>query len=134
MAEMFNSNTSTDTKIAVLEERISSYETMLRKIDEAIQIMGKTSQNISKMLAVHEEKINTNEKVDDILFTKIDQLSSKMDSDHNIVLSKIQDLEKKVWIGIGIVFCLSFIIQNSNFVGKILTPPVQSSIIGTPHR
>ena len=38
MAEMFNSNTSTDTKIAVLEERISSYETMLRKIDEAIQI------------------------------------------------------------------------------------------------
>ena len=54
---MFNQNTSSDTKIAVLEERLSSYEVMMRKIDEAIQIMGKTSQSISKMLAVHEEKI-----------------------------------------------------------------------------
>jgi len=57
-----------------------------------------------------------------------------MDSDHNIVLSKIQELEKKVWIGIGVVVCLSFIIRNANFVGRILTPPVQSSIISTPHR
>ena len=106
----------------------------MSRIDTAIEKITEVNSNVSKMLAVHEEKISANEKVDNILFTKIDQLGSKMDSDHNIVLSKIQDLEKKVWIGIGIVFCLSFIIQNSNFVGKILTLPVQSSIIGTPHR
>ena len=123
-----------ETKVAVLEERLAVHEQMMSRIDTAIEKLSEVNSNVSKMLAVHEEKINTNEKVDDILFTKIDQLSSKMDSDHNVVLSKIQDLEKKVWIGIGIVFCLSFIIQNSNFVGKILTPPVQSSIIGTPHR
>ena len=123
-----------ETKVAVLEERMAVHEQMMSRIDTAIEKLSEVNSNVSKMLAVHEEKINTNEKVDDILFTKIDQLGSKMDSDHNIVLSKIQDLEKKVWIGIGIVFCLSFIIQNSNFVGKILTLPVQSSIIGTPHR
>ena len=123
-----------ETKVAVLEERLAVHEQMMSRIEAAIEKLSEVNSNVSKMLAVHEEKINTNEKVDDILFTKIDQLSSKMDSDHNIVLSKIQDLEKKVWIGIGIVFCLSFIIQNSNFVGKILTLPVQSSIIGTPHR
>ena len=123
-----------ETKVAVLEERLAVHEQMMSRIDTAIEKLSEVNSNVSKMLAVHEEKIGTNEKVDDILFTKIDQLSSKMDSDHNVVLSKIQDLEKKVWIGIGIVFCLSFIIQNSNFVGKILTPPVQSSIIGTPHR
>ena len=43
---MFNNNTAADTKIAVLEERLSAYELMMRKIDEAIQLMGKTSQNI----------------------------------------------------------------------------------------
>ena len=123
-----------ETKVAVLEERLSVHEQMMSRIETVIEKLSEVNSNVSKMLAVHEEKIGTNEKVDDILFTKIDQLSSKMDSDHNVVLSKIQDLEKKVWIGIGIVFCLSFIIQNSNFVGKILTPPVQSSIIGTPHR
>ena len=123
-----------ETKVAVIEEKLIVHEQMMSRIDTAIEKITEVNSNVSKMLAVHEEKINTNEKVDDILFTKIDQLSSKMDSDHNIVLSKIQYLEKKVWIGIGIVFCLSFIIQNSNFVGKILTLPVQSSIIGTPHR
>ena len=123
-----------ETKVAVIEEKLIVHEQMMSRIETAIEKLSEVNSNVSKMLAVHEEKINTNEKVDDILFTKIDQLGSKMDSDHNIVLSKIQDLEKKVWIGIGIVFCLSFIIQNSNFVGKILTLPVQSSIIGTPHR
>jgi hypothetical protein len=123
-----------ETKVAVIEEKLIVHEQMMSRIETAIEKLSEVNSNVSKMLAVHEEKISANEKVDNILFTKIDQLGSKMDSDHNIVLSKIQDLEKKVWIGIGIVFCLSFIIQNSNFVGKILTPPVQSSIIGTPHR
>ena len=123
-----------ETKVAVLEERLAVHEQMMSRIEAAIEKLSEVNSNVSKMLAVHEEKINTNEKVDDILFTKIDQLSSKMDSDHNIVLSKIQDLEKKVWIGIGIVFCLSFIIRNADFVERILTPPAQSSIIGTPHR
>jgi hypothetical protein len=123
-----------ETKVAVIEEKLIVHEQMMSRIETAIEKLSEVNSNVSKMLAVHEEKISANEKVDNVLFTKIDQLGSKMDSDHNIVLSKIQDLEKKVWIGIGIVFCLSFIIQNSNFVGKILTPPVQSSIIGTPHR
>ena len=123
-----------ETKVAVLEERLAIHEQMMSRIEAAIEKLSEVNSNVSKMLAVHEEKINTNEKVDDILFTKIDQLSSKMDSDHNVVLSKIQDLEKKVWIGIGIVFCLSFIIRNADFVGRILTPPAQSSIIVTPRR
>jgi hypothetical protein len=123
-----------ETKVAVLEERLAVHEQMMSRIDTAIEKLSEVNSNVSKMLAVHEEKISSNEKVDDILFAKIDQLGSKMDSDHNIVLSKIQDLEKKVWIGIGIVFCLSFVIRNANIVAKFLTPPAQSSIIGAPHR
>ena len=123
-----------ETKVAVLEEKLLVHEQMMSRIETAIEKLSEVNSNVSKMLAVHEEKISSNEKVDNILFTKIDQLGSKMDSDHNIVLSKIQELEKKVWIGIGVVVCLSFIIRNANFVGRILTPPVQSSIISTPHR
>ena len=131
---MYTPSVPVETKVAILEEKLATHEQMLARIDTAIEKLSEVNSNVSKMLAVHEEKISANEKVDNILFTKIDQLSSKMDSDHNIVLSKIQDLEKKVWIGIGIVFCLSFIIRNADFVGRILTPPAQSSIIGTPHR
>jgi hypothetical protein len=123
-----------ETKVAILEEKLATHEQMLARIDTAIEKLSEVNSNVSKMLAVHEEKIISNEKVDNILFTKIDQLSSKMDSDHNIVLSKIQDLEKKVWIGMGLIFCVSFIITNSSFIGKILTPPAQSSIIKIHNR
>ena len=123
-----------ETKVAVLEERMAVHEQMMSRIDTAIEKLSEVNSNVSKMLAVHEEKISANEKVDNILFTKIDQLGSKMDSDHNVVLSKIQDLEKKVWIGIGVVSCVTFIISNTSFVEQLLTRPAQSSIIGTPHR
>ena len=123
-----------ETKVAVLEEKLAVHEQMMSRIETAIEKLSEVNSNVSKMLAVHEEKISSNEKVDNILFTKIDQLGSKMDSDHNIVLSKIQDLEKKVWIGIGVVSCVTFIISNTSFVEQLLTRPAQSSIIGTPHR
>ena len=123
-----------ETKVAVIEEKLLVHEQMMSRIETAIEKLSEVNSNVSKMLAVHEEKISTNEKVDDILFTKIDQLGSKMDSDHNIVLSKIQDLEKKVWIGIGVVSCVMFVISNTSFVEQLLTRPSEPSIIVTPHR
>ena len=83
---MFNQNTTTDTKIAVLEERLSSYELLLKKIDEAIQIMGKTSQNISKMLAVHEERIEQCHKADDYIGRLIEELKLENKDSHEVVV------------------------------------------------
>lgn len=105
---MFNPSTSTDTKIAVLEERLSSYELMLKKIDEAIQIMGKTSQNISKMLAVHEEKIEQCAKSDDLISNLIGELKEENKEHHLNISKKIEKIEEKIteidrikWITVG---------------------------------
>lgn len=105
---MFNQNTSADTKIAVLEERLSSYEVMMRKIDEAIQIMGKTSQNISKMLAVHEEKIDQCHKADDYIGRLIEELKLENKDQHDAVSERIDKIEEEVkeigkikWMTVG---------------------------------
>ena len=65
------------------------------------------------MLAVHEERLSKQEEIDGVLFAKIDELRNKMDRDHNDVLSRLQGLEKKVWIGIGIVAAISFVVNGS---------------------
>ncbi len=126
---MFNQNTSYDTKIAVLEERLSSYEIMMRKIDEAIQIMGKTSQNISKMLAVHEEKIENCGKTDEMISNMIHEMKDENKEQHRQVSEKIQSLETKVedlvkfrWIIAGAAILLSFAVSQSHMVVDILTP------------
>lgn len=93
---MFNQNTTADTKIAVLEERLSAYEIMMRKIDEAIQIMGKTSQNISKMLAVHEERIDQCGRADDYISRLIEELKIENKDQHDIVSERIDKIEKNI--------------------------------------
>jgi gas vesicle protein len=126
---MFNQNTSSDTKIAVLEERLSSYEIMMRKIDEAIQIMGKTSQSISKMLAVHEEKIENCSKTDEMISNMIHEMKDENKEQHKKVSEKIQSLESKVedlakfrWLIAGAAILLSFAVSQSHMVVDILTP------------
>lgn len=129
---MFNQNTTADTKIAVLEERLSSYELMLKKIDEAIQIMGKTSQNISKMLAVHEEKIEQCHKSDDNIGKLIEELKTENKTSHDTVISRIEKVEIKLeefakyrWIVVGIFAVISFAMSQSHLVVDILTPNAQ---------
>jgi hypothetical protein len=127
---MFNQqNTTADTKIAVLEERLSAYEIMMKKIDEAIQIMGKTSQNISKMLAVHEEKIEQCEKTDNMIVNMIHELKEENREQHGSVSDRIKSLEFKVeeiakfrWIIVGSVVILSFVFSQSSTVIDILSP------------
>ena len=111
-----------ETKVAILEEKLHTTEQLMQRIESAIEKMSEVSASVTKMLAVHEQKIESNDKVDTILFAKIDQLSSKMDTDHNIVLNKLQGLEKKVWVGIGVLAAISFTINNSGLVRSLLTP------------
>ena len=110
-----------ETKVAILEEKLHTTEQLMQRIESAIEKMSEVSANVTKMLAVHEQKIEGNNKVDAILFAKIDQLSNKMDTDHNIVLDKLQGLEKKVWIGIGVFAVVTLIINNSEMLASILT-------------
>jgi hypothetical protein len=81
------------------------------------------------MLAVHEERITKQEEVDSILFAKIDKLRDKMDSDHDRVLSRIRQLEKRVWMAVGGLAVMTFVFNNSGLVSKILTPPPEPTTI-----
>jgi methionine synthase II (cobalamin-independent) len=118
---MYTPPQTIETKVAILEEKLHTTEQLMQRIESAIEKMSEVSANVTKMLVVHEQKIEGNDKVDAILFAKIDQLSNKMDTDHNIVLDKLQGLEKKVWIGIGIFAVVTLIINNSEMLANILS-------------
>ena len=115
-----------EVKIAVLQQKIEDLKPIVLRIDTAIQKLSEVNTTVSRMLAVHEERLSKSEEIDSVLFAKIDELRDKMDSDHNSVLSRLQDLEKKVWVAIGCVVAVSFIAQTNWFdltpssdVGKI---------------
>jgi hypothetical protein len=116
-------------KIAILEQKLVDLKDVVVKIDDAIEKLSEVNINVGKILAVHEQKIAKQESADEILFAKIDKLRDKMDGDHNTVLSRIQEIERRVWLGVGAVVTLSFLINHSSLIGKLLTPSPAPVII-----
>ena len=90
-------------KIAVLEEKLQNFENFVDKLDSAIEKIAEVNNNVSRMLAVHEERISKQEQIDSILFDKIDKLRDKMDIDHDSVSKRLSILERKLWIAIGVL-------------------------------
>ena len=111
-------------KVAVLEEKLQNFESLVTKLDSAIEKIAEVNNNVSRMLAVHEERITKQEKIDSILFDKVDKLRDKMDSDHDGVTQRLSLLERKLWIGIGI---LGVIVAVTNPQSLKLIKPLLSS-------
>ena len=113
-------------KIAVLDQKLEDLKPIVLRIDTAIQKLSEVNTTVSRMLAVHEERISKQEEIDTVLFTKIDKLRDKMDGDHDIVLQRIRQLEKRVWMAMGGLFVISILITA---VPRVLTNPVEVSTI-----
>jgi Fic family protein len=90
---MFRSQT-TETKLALLEEKLSIYEKMMKKIESAIEKIGETSQNISKMLAIHEEKIDQASKSDEVIVQMVNDIKKTNTEAHKLVIKRVDEMEK----------------------------------------
>ena len=112
-------------KVAVLEERLQNFESIVTKLDSAIEKLAEVNNNVSRMLAVHEERITKQEEIDSVLFDKIDKLRDKMDFDHDSVTKRLSLLERKLWIGIGALGAV-LIITNPQAI-KTLRPLLSSA-------
>lgn len=73
---------SNDSKvqIAVLQERFKAHDQIIEKVDTAIQTLSETNQNICRMLAVHDERIDQCNKNDNELCKKVEDIEIKIDS------------------------------------------------------
>jgi len=122
-------------KVAVLEQKIEDLRPIVLRIDKAIEKLSEVNTTVSRMLAVHEERISKQEQIDVVLFTKIDQLRDKMDGDHDMVLQRIRELEKRVWMAVGGLAVLSIGLRVMTVLPNVLTnPPVLSTIVRTVSR
>lgn len=117
-----------EIRVAVLEQKLEDLKDIIVKIDDAIEKLSEVNSNVTKMLAVHEQRISKQEETDSILFAKIDKLRDKVDRDYDALVSRVQTIEKRVWMAIGAIACITFLVNNTRVI-EILTPEPQSSII-----
>jgi seryl-tRNA synthetase len=148
-------------KIAVLQQRVEDLKEFVLKVDDAIEKISQVNINLTKMIAVHEQKLETREVVEKNINQKIDDIYSKMQKDHENVLDEIKKLNvtlekvesnlddrlvkvennqaniniKLATIVAGAVL-IGFIIQNNSFFVKVLsndhlTNPTPSARVDT---
>jgi len=120
-------------KIAVLEQKLEDLTSIVLRIDTAIQKLSEVNTTVSRMLAVHEERISKQEEIDTVLFAKIDKLRDKMDGDHDIVLQRIRGLEKRVWMAVGGLAVITIGLRVVTAFPQLLTGPSVAPTIETSY-
>lgn len=130
---MFQPSAS-ETKLAVLEERLSIYEQMMERIDSAIQKIGETSQNISKMLAVHNERLEQCNRTDNVIITMIEDIKVSSKQQHeeiskelgerlDKVEGKVEHVSQIKWMVVGMGAVAAVIVTAlSQLAGGMLNP------------
>tara|TARA_R100000231_G_C5243452_1_gene140494 strand:+ start:21 stop:401 length:381 start_codon:yes stop_codon:yes gene_type:complete len=120
-------------KVALIEQKLEDLKPIIVKLDTAIEKLSEVNISVSKMLAVHEERISKQEEIDAVLFAKIDKLRDKMDTDHDRVLSRIRQLEKRVWMAVGGLLVISVGIRFVTVLPQVLTNVSEVPTIERPY-
>ena len=117
---------------------------LLQRLEKVIDSLQENSVKMGQMLAVHNEKLDKQDRIDAVLFEKVESLHRELnrsttdikkgcERDIRKVDDRLRVMEKKMWSMFGALSILSFLVSpvGQKIAGSILTPAVQSSIIET---
>ena len=114
---------------------------LFERLEKVIDSLSENSIKMGQMLAVHDEKLEKQDRIDAVLFEKIKLVEEKLDKHANdikkgcerdimLVDKRLRVIEKKMWTIAGALTVISFVVSpiGQRFV-KSLTTPSQPSII-----
>ena len=115
---------------------------LIQRLERVIDTLQDNSVKMGQMLAVHDEKLDKQDRIDAVLFEKVESLHRELnrsttdikkgcERDIRKVDDRLQIIEKKMWSIFGALAIISFVVSpiGMRVVGSMLTPSVESSII-----
>ena len=93
-------NTDIKVDIESLRKDIENVNTIHNRLDTAIDRLTEVSTSIKSMLAVHEEKIARQEKIDEIIFDKLKDRAYEISDVYRELKKDVEMSEKRLLIEI----------------------------------
>ena len=93
-------NTEIKIDIESLRKDIENVNTINGRIDTAIEKLTDVSTSIKSMLAVHEEKITRQEKIDEVIFEKLKDRADEISDVYRELKKDVEMSEKRLLIEI----------------------------------
>ena len=125
-----------------MENNINANTAILERLERIVESLQDNSVKMGQLLAVHDEKLDKQDRIDAVLFEKIEQVDKKLDQHANdikkgcerdimLVDTRLRTIEKKMWTIAGALTVISFVVSpiGQRVLRGALTPPPISSII-----
>jgi ERCC4-type nuclease len=79
-----------------IETEVEVLKSVVSKLDTSIEKISQVSQDIGKILAVHEQRLETIEKISDNRADEIKELHSRITTQTREILDKIDNMEQRL--------------------------------------
>jgi len=117
-------------------------EAVIERLEKVIDSLQDNSVKMGQMLAVHDEKLTKQDRIDAVLFEKVEsvhrevsrstkEIKAGCERDIRKVDERLRTIEMKMWTIAGAISIISFIVSpiGQRIVGTMLTPASETSII-----
>ena len=125
-----------------MEDKNNVNAAILERLEKVVSTLQDNSVKMGQLLAVHNEKLDKQDRIDAVLFEKVESLHKEVtrsttdikkgcERDIRLVDERLRVMEKKMWSIFGALSIISFLVSpvGQRIVGGALTPVVESSII-----
>ena len=119
---------------------------ILERVERVVEALQDNSVKMGELLAVHNEKLDKQDRIDAVLFEKIESLHKDVDRSTEEIkkgcerdIRKIDErlslMEKKMWTIAGSLIVISFIVSipGQKLLQNFLTPSAPQVIIEKPN-
>ena len=95
---------------------------ILERLERIVESLQDNSSKMGQLLAVHDEKLDKQDRIDAVLFEKIEQVDKKLDThalsikkgcerDIMLVDGRLRTIEKKMWTIAGSIAVISVLVS-----------------------
>ncbi len=126
-----------------MEQNINT--AIIERLERVVESLQDNSVKMGQLLAVHNEKLDKQDKIDQVLFEKVDRLHADLNRETDSIkrgcerdIRKVDDrlrtMEKKMWSIFGALSLLSFLVSpvGQKIIRPLLTNGENTSMISVP--
>ena len=117
-------------------------EAVVERLEKVIDTLSDNSIKMGQMLAVHDEKLDKQDRIDAVLFEKIEsvhrevnrqsaEIKAGCERDIRLVDNRLRVMEKKMWSIAGAIAIISFVVSpvGQKIIRPALTPTIETSMM-----
>ena len=117
---------------------------IIERLERVVETLQENSVKMGQLLAVHNEKLDKQDRVDEVLFEKLDNLNKDFNRETNAIKKgcerdirkvdeRLRTIEKKMWSIFGALSIISFLVSpvGQRIIKPLLTNGQGSATITT---